>query len=113
MSELEAKKVLLARARQIGLEIDGRWSVDTLAEKVEEALETLEIDQNEAVFKASDTWVYPIRDCFLGTEKQIAGKAFKAPKELYTNWKVTGAARLADEDEIAKAQAPEEEAEDA
>lgn len=105
MSELEAKKVLLARARQIGLDIDGRWSIDTLAEKVEEALEMREIDQNESIIKASDTWVYPIRDCFLGTEKQHAGTAFKAPKALYSNWKEVGAARLADEDEIALAQA--------
>lgn len=105
MSDLEAKKVLLARARQIGLEVDGRWSIDTLAEKVEEALEMREIDQNESILKSSDTWVYPTRDCFLGTEKQLAGKAFKAPKALYSTWKEAGAARLADDEEIALAQA--------
>jgi len=82
MSDQEAKKVLLARARQAGLEVDGRWSIDTLAEKVEEALETSEADENDRLKSLSDTWVYPIRDCFLGTEKMRAGVAFKAPKAL-------------------------------
>lgn len=97
----DAKKVLLAQARTLGLEVDGRWSVETLAEKVLEAQETLAEREAEAIKAASDTWVYPIRDCFLGTEKRAAGKPFRAPKELYQNWKATGAARLADEDEIA------------
>lgn len=100
----EAKKVLLAQARQIGMDVDGRWSIETLAEKVAEAQEALAGREDEAIRAAADTWVFPIRDCFLGTEKQPAGKAFKAPKELYQNWKATGAARLADDDEIKAAQ---------
>jgi hypothetical protein len=101
----EEKKVLLAQARQIGLEVDGRWSVDTLAEKVQEAMETHAEAENEAIHAASDTWVYANRDCFLGTEKKRAGSVFKAPKALHLNWKTTGASRLADEDEIAAANA--------
>lgn len=99
------KKTLLEQARVLGLEVDGRWSVDTLAEKVQEAIENREEVENEAVRAASDTWVYAIRDCFLGTEKQPAGNVFRAPKGLYTNWKANGAARLADDDEKALAQA--------
>lgn len=99
----EARKVLLAQAKALGMDVDGRWSVETLAEKVQEAQDGLAAKQQAAVEKAADTWVYPIRDCFLGTVKQPAGKAFKAPKELYQRWKATGAARAADEDEIAQA----------
>lgn len=98
--ETEAKKVLLGQARALGVEVDGRWSVDTLAEKVQAAIENKEEYDNEAVRKASDTWVYAVRDCFLGTVKQPAGTVFQAPKNLYANWKAVGAARLADEDEI-------------
>ena len=99
----EARKTLLAQARVLGLDVDGRWSTETLAEKVSEALEGKEEADQRAIEAAADTWVYPIRDCFLGTEKKPAGGAFKAPKELYLNWKANGAARLADEDEIAAA----------
>lgn len=105
MSETnEAKKVLLAQAKQLGMDVDRRWSVETLAEKVAEAQETLSDREDEAVKAAADTWVFPLRDCFLGTEKQPAGRAFMAPKELYANWKATAAARLADDDEIKAAQ---------
>jgi hypothetical protein len=102
--EREAKKVLQAQARQLGMDIDGRWSVETLAEKVAEALEGQTERDDAAVREAADTWVFPIRDCFLGTEKQRAGMAFMAPKELYASWKANGAARLADDDEIKAAQ---------
>lgn len=86
------------------MDVDGRWSVETLAEKVAEAQEALAERADEAIKEAADTWVYCIRDCFLGTEKQRAGSVVKAPKELYANWKAVGAARLADEDEITAAQ---------
>lgn len=99
---MSEKRTLLERARQIGLEVDGRWSVDTLAEKVEEAIVNQEDVTNEKVRKSADTWVYAIRDCFLGTKKMPAGSVFKAPKELHANWKANGASRLAEEDEIAK-----------
>lgn len=96
----EAKKVLLEQAKKLGMEVDGRWSVDTLAEKVQEAQEEAADREQEAIFAAADTWVYCIRDCFLGTEKNVAGSVIRAPKELYLNWKANGAARLADEDEV-------------
>ena len=100
MTDNEAKKVLLGQARALGMEVDGRWSVETLAEKVAEALEAQADREDEAIKEAADTWVFCLRDCFLGTEKHRAGTAVQAPKELYQNWKAVGAARLADEDEI-------------
>lgn len=101
----EAKKVLLEQAKVLGLEVDGRWSIETLADKVREAQEDQSAQEEAAVREASDTWVYCIRDCFLATEKHRAGSVVKAPKGLYLNWRAVGAARLADDDEIAKATA--------
>lgn len=105
MSDNSPKKILLAQARAMGMEIDGRWSVDTLAEKVAEQQEINAEIEHEELLKSCDTWIYAIRDCFVGTEKQLAGTAFQAPKALYARWKEVGAARLADEDEVAEAQA--------
>lgn len=96
----EAKKVLLGQAAALGLKVDARWSVDTLAEKVLEAQETQSEREAEAIRQSADTWVYCIRDCWLGTEKHPARSVIQAPKDLYNNWKATGAARLADQDEI-------------
>lgn len=98
----EAKKVLLGQAKALELEVDGRWSVETLAEKVMEAQDALAEREAAAVRESADTWVYCIRDCWLATDRHRAGSVIRAPKELYTNWKATGAARLADEAEIAK-----------
>lgn len=98
---LSPKKVLLGQAAALGLKVDARWSVDTLAEKVLEAQESHEEREAESIRKAADTWVYCIRDCWLATDKHPAGSVIKAPRELYGNWKANGAARLADQDEIA------------
>lgn len=103
MSDLEPRKILLAQARALGIEVDGRWSTDTLAEKVEQAQADHAEAEDAALAASCDTWVYCNRDCFIGTEKKLAGSVVKAPEELYRNWKATGAARLADKDEIADA----------
>lgn len=105
MSDFEHKKTLLAQARQLGITVDGRWSIETLAEKVLEAQETQAEREADAIREAADTWVYCIRDCFLATEKHPAGSVIRAPEELYRNWRTTGAARLADKDEIAEQEA--------
>lgn len=97
----EAKKVLIEQAKVLGMEIDGRWSVETLAEKVLEAQESQADREAEAIHAASDTWVYLNRDCWLATDRNNAGSVIRVPDELYRNWKATGAARLADNDEIA------------
>lgn len=94
------KQVLLKQAKVLGMDVDGRWSVDTLAEKVAEAQEAKNEADEQALRDTADTWVFCIRDCWLGTERNNAGSVFKAPKELYAGWKATGAARLADPDEI-------------
>lgn len=100
-----ARKVLQGQARALGLPVDGRWSVETLAEKVREAQEAAAARESRAVQEAADTWVYCIRDCFLATDKHPAGSVIRAPRDLYRRWRETGAARLADQDEIAAAQA--------
>lgn len=97
---LSPEQVLAAQARALGIKVDKRWSVDTLAEKVAEAQIDAQAAEQDAVRKAADTWIYCIRDCFVGTDKYPAGSVAKAPKDLYQRLKATGAARLADEDEI-------------
>lgn len=102
-AKVEAKKVLMARARQINMEVDKRWSLETLSEKLELALLEHEEEEAEALRQSCDTWVYAIRDCFIATEKMKTGSVFEAPKALYMAWKANGAARLADDEEIAGA----------
>jgi hypothetical protein len=97
---LTPDQILAAQARTLGLKVDRRWSVDTLAEKVQDAQEAAAAAEQRAVEKASDTWIFCLRDCFVGTDKHPAGSVVRAPKELYQRFKATGAARLADEDEI-------------
>lgn len=98
---LSPQQVLEAQARTLGLKIDQRWSVDTLAKRVLQAQERAAAQEQVAVKQSSDTWIFCLRDCFVGTEKFQAGSVTKAPKELYQRFKETGAARLADEDEVA------------
>lgn len=98
--DAEPRKVLLAQAREVGLKVYPRWSTDTLAEKVQEAIAERAAMEDAAIKQAADTWVYCIRDCFLGTEKHPARSVIRAPMELYRNWRQTGAARLADPDEV-------------
>jgi hypothetical protein len=93
----EAKKVLLGQAKVLGLEVDGRWSVDTLAEKVLEAQEAKSEAEKQAIRDASDTEVYMIRDGFaVEDEKLRAGGTFTVPSEIAKRWYKAGVARPAD-----------------
>jgi hypothetical protein len=94
MSALEPKAILLAQARAIGLEVDGRWSIDTLAEKVEEA-QILHVEkQTEDIRKSCDTWVYMIRDGFVvADEKLEAGTMAEVPEAVAERWYEAGVAR--------------------
>lgn len=93
----EAKKVLLGQAKVLGLEVDGRWSVDTLAEKVLEAQEAKSEAEKQAIRDASDTAVYMIRDGFaVEDEKLRAGGTFSVPSEIAKRWYKAGVARPAD-----------------
>lgn len=93
----EAVKVLRDQARTLGLEIDGRWSVETLAEKVKEAQEANSAKQTEAIRASSDTAVYLLRDAFpVEDEKHLAGETITVPAEMAKYWYRAGVARPAD-----------------
>jgi hypothetical protein len=90
----EAKKVLLGQARVLGMEVDGRWSVDTLAMKVQEAQEAQKEANTKAIKDASDTWVYLLRDAFPAEdEKHRAGETIKVPADMADRWYEAGVAR--------------------
>lgn len=93
-SNLEAKKVLLGQARVLGMDVDGRWSVDTLAMKVQEAQEAQKEANTKAIKDASDTWVYLLRDAFPAEdEKHRAGETIKVPADMADRWYEAGVAR--------------------
>lgn len=93
----EARKVLLDQAKALDLEVDGRWSVDTLAEKVLEAQEAQK-EADKAAFDAArkilvrlkkDAW--PLED-----ERCRAGEVIEVPLELARHWIANGVAERAD-----------------
>ncbi len=87
-------KVLKEQARILGLTVDGRWSVDTLAEKVAEAQEAKKEADAEVIRAASDTWVYMLRDGFAVEDERLrAGGTFKVPSALADHWYECGIAR--------------------
>lgn len=90
----EARKVLLAQAAAMKLEVDGRWSVETLAEKVLEAQESRK-DAEKAEFAAAATvWIYLLRDGFpIEDEKHRAGETILITPELAERWYEAGVAR--------------------
>lgn len=93
----EARKVLLGQAKALGLVVDGRWSVETLAEKVLEAQETLTEASAKAIKDASDTEVFLLRDAFpVADERHRAGETITVPAEMARHWYRVGVARPAD-----------------
>ena len=106
MAKAEAKKTLLRQARELGLEVDKRWSVETLAEKVVEA--QMDYAENEAqkVRDASDTWVYLLKGAWpTSEEKHLAGEVIKVPEEMAERWIENSACRPATKREIEAAEA--------
>lgn len=88
------KKILLAQAKALGMEVDGRWSIDTLAEKVEEAQIAAKESQTKAIQDASDTWVFLLRDAFpVDDEKHRAGETICVPADMADRWYEAGVAR--------------------
>ena len=92
----EAKKVLLGQAKALDMEVDGRWSVETLAEKVLEAQEAQSEAETQAIRDESDTWVFMLRDGFaVADEKLRTGGTFLVPDWIAERWFVAGVARPA------------------
>lgn len=90
----EERKVLLAQARVLGMDVDGRWSVETLAEKVAEAQEARREAETQATKAASDTWVFLLRDGFpVEDEKHLAGETICVPAYIAERWYEAGVAR--------------------
>lgn len=90
----EAKKVLREQAKALGMEVDNRWSVDTLAEKVLEAQEAAKEALNDEIDASSDTWVFMLRDGFAKEdEKLAAGGTFKVPAWIAERWYEAGVCR--------------------
>jgi hypothetical protein len=93
----EAKKVLLGQAKALGLDVDGRWAIETLAQKVLDAQEAKTASETQAIKEASDTWVYMLRDGFaVEDEKLRTGGTFQVPECIAKRWYKAGVARPAD-----------------
>lgn len=94
----DPKKILLAQARTLGLEVDGRWSTDTLAEKVQEAQEASASDRANSIRKASDTSVTLLKDAWpVDDERHLAGETIKVPAEMAKRWYKVGVAIPSDD----------------
>lgn len=99
--EKQIRKTLNDQARAIGLEVDGRWSVETLAEKVQGAQEQAGARAAQAVRQSSDTWVYLFRNATpVEGEEHPKGSIVKVPRDMAGRWYKAGVARAAADDEI-------------
>lgn len=94
VDRVEAKRVLLEQAKALDIEIDGRWSVERLAEAVMEAQSANASKAASAIEQASDTWVYLLRDAFPITDmKRKAGDTIRIPADMAERWYEAGVAR--------------------
>ena len=92
----EAKRVLQQQAAALGLEVDKRWSVETLADKVREAQEAQSEAKRNAYAASDKVDVFLLRDAFpVEDEKHEAGTVVSVPEEMARYWYVNGVARPA------------------
>lgn len=90
----EAKKVLLEQAKALDLKVDARWSVDTLAEKVQDAQAEASAKKTAAIKADADTWVFLLRDAFPAEdEKHRAGETIRVPRAMAEYWYENNVAR--------------------
>lgn len=100
-SKAQFKKTLMEQAKALELEVDGRWSIETLAEKVAEAQIEAEANAAQKVRDDSDTWVYLNRGAWPTSEqKHMAGEVICIPQDMAERWVASGAARPAMKSEI-------------
>lgn len=93
----DAKKVLLEQAAVLELEVDGRWSVETLAEKVLEAQEAKEEADRQAIRNAKKIPVLLKRNAFVSAdEKHLKGSIVDVPVQMARDWIKAGVAERAD-----------------
>lgn len=92
-----ARKVLEAQAEAIGLEVDGRWSVETLSEKVAEAQAAREEADKQTYKAAKKTPVRLKRNAFpVAGVKALKGDVVEVPVDLAKKWIADGVAERAD-----------------
>lgn len=91
----EAEKVLLAQAKTLGVKVDKRWDVDTLAEKVLEAEKAKSLAEKAAFDDDKNkVWVYLLRDGFpVADEKHLAGETIEVTQAIAERWYDAGVAR--------------------
>lgn len=93
----DAKKVLLEQAGVLGLSVDKRWSVDTLAEKVLEAQEAATETAKVAFEAARKVPVLLKRDAWpVADERHNAGETIEVPVDMAKAWIAAGVAERAD-----------------
>lgn len=90
----EPKKVLLDQAKALGLKVDARWSVDTLAERVLEAEEIAATEAKAEFNAAPKVWVFLLRDGWpVADERHNAGETIAVTQEIADKWYEAGVAR--------------------
>lgn len=95
--EDQAKKVLLEQASALDLAVDGRWSVETLAEKVLEAQDAAKAAEKAAFKAVKKVPVLLLRDAWpLEDERHNAGEIIEVPIALAKHWFASGVAERAD-----------------
>lgn len=88
------EEILEAQAKQLDIKVDKRWSLDTLAEKVQEAQAAKSAEKSAAIKAKADTWVLLLRDAFpVEDEKHLAGETIHVPKSMAEYWYDNGVAR--------------------
>lgn len=90
----EAKRVLLEQAEALGMDVDKRWSAETLAEKVAEAIEDQKAEAKKAYKKEKKTPVLMIRDGFAEEDVRIrAGTVADVSLDVAKKWIDAGVAK--------------------
>lgn len=93
----EAKKVLLEQAAVLKLDVDGRWSVERLAEEVKSAQEAL-AETKKAEFAAAKKVPVLLKRAAWPqeNERHEIGEVIQVPVEMAKRWISLGVAERAD-----------------
>jgi hypothetical protein len=93
----EAKKVLLEQAAVLKLDVDGRWSVERLAEEVQLA-QVAAADAKKAEFAAAKKVPVLLKRAAwpLENERHEIGEVVLVPVEMAKRWIALGVAERAD-----------------
>jgi hypothetical protein len=102
MADAEIFATLVAQAAQLGIKVDGRWSIERLADEVIKG-QALHKAQEQIDFDTASTeWVYLFRDGWRLETKHEAGSVIRIPPELADRWIDAGVCRPARQSEVQK-----------